>query len=491
MKTGAALVIVIVILMGSVLVLYRPPIFAPHNVPTTTTGAATTTLTTVQTTTSIPLPISGSLVLVTTGGVLQSGALTPGAAMKWQLLVAGPIGEAAFSPDRTRLAYTRNDNASGADTIYIFDLATKESKKLLTVEKKDSRVGMIDWSPDSTRIVYLTVGDRHALFLTTMTGNATMLLEASYAYYCPSGGCAPFLGNKHRGWGELTGKWVAKNVLLVQRRMSLPSEWRIYGPGLGSFIIPADRTSFLHLDELPGILVDVPGARRWGLVSAIPPGGQALIYDSNTTSRGLIDWMYLAQSGYFKDLNEDALIGISCVSYGLLCSAPSEDAFGNPEFAAGVSSDGRFLALGRNSHSTTMHQGELLVVLDLTSYRIESLSELAVSRPAPLKQWSTSIEGLTWAPSGVQLAVLSRTSSNLTVSVTDKQTLNGLVLGVFPEPKERLLAFGWISESSLQSSGMSIVDLDRSGNLWVAVGTETQIGWATKGIFPLMLGRDK
>jgi hypothetical protein len=347
-----------------------------------------------MTTTATARPIvivHGSILLATSDGVFQSEYLTS-EKIGWHMLVEGPIEQAALSPDRSRLAYVKNDTVSGVDVIYILDLARNETKKLLAVETINPRISMIDWSPDSSALIYVARGGREALFLADMTGTSTMLFQAESAEYCSA--LVYSCPYPITLFGPLEAKWATSNVVIVQK---------FTGP-MPDTVPPypeANQQYFLHINKQGNAeavqsfqLVQSP--RYWYLASTIPIlGGSALLYDPNSTA-----W-YLATSNYFESKDENALTRIPqiCTS-NIVC-----------DFPVALSPDGKNFALreGLSSH---------LIVLNWPSNQTKDLTDAA-----ELSE-EMNIEELTWDPSGTQLAALI--SNYEEISVVDTQTLNSI-----------------------------------------------------------------
>jgi len=89
-----------------------------------------------------------------------------------------------LSPGLNYLAYAK-ETPSGADAIYVVDTRSGESKTLVTLDLTHNCVVSMDWSPDSSALLYLTYGDRRALFLTTLnTGGFEPRWSKCHAYSC-------------------------------------------------------------------------------------------------------------------------------------------------------------------------------------------------------------------------------------------------------------------------------------------------------------------
>jgi dipeptidyl aminopeptidase/acylaminoacyl peptidase len=334
----------------------------------------------------------------------------------WHPLIGDRIELASFSPDRSRLAYVKNEATSHMDAIYILDLAKQESRKLLEVGNIDRTITMIDWSPDSSALIYLTQGDRKALFLADMTGTSTMLMQAEsaeYSCFCLGFGLCGCSGTQIQ-FGGLEAKWAAKNIVLVQK---------FTGP-MPETIPPyptTNQTWILHIVDKQVIETDIiPPLRYWDLSSAIPLGDEeAMLYDWNSAS-----W-YVAAPSYFEEPDESGLTRLRACTSCLPIAAASPNGL---------------VALSVRRGETDGSVTDVLVTLNLTSNQ-------------PEQTFTISSQRLTWAPSGAWLAVLSETSSteSWALSVVDTQAaqaqvLKSMTFGHFTTQNvaTTVLAFAWI-----------------------------------------------
>jgi len=358
--------------------------------------------------------IDGSLLLATGDGVFYAERLAQGAT-KWQQLAEGVIRAAALSPDLNYLAYAK-ETPSGADAIYVLDIRNGKSKTLVTLDLADKVVVGMDWSPDSSTLLYLTYGERRALFLTTLNTQPSAVVKARSQTYvgilnCPSTESTVF--------GQLEGRWGAKNIIVVQE-FTGPFPFQVE---CAVTILYSDSTYFLHVGKL-GAAQDLPrvwSKERWRVAIAIPPGEMSLLC-KEAKLRSQYEW-YVASSAYFTDPTPQALARIKA------CEA--EDGMLGPlEWdRARASLDTRFIAWGR---------GTSVAVLDLKSKEIRKLY-------AP--QGKQGIFSVAWDPSRPRLAVLTFQSGDkkLTVLVIDTQTSNTLDLGPVPSPPySSLQILAWI-----------------------------------------------
>lgn len=464
-----AVAIIIIVLAVSVFGLYS---YRPSTVPIATNSM--TTAGTSQSTITQRIEVEGSLLVAVPSGVFISEQNASGIA-KWKLLVEGTIRYAVLSPDRSLLAYVKNDNSSGVDAVFVLDLVKGLSKELFTLEKEDSQIfSSLDWSPDSSTMLYVTLGERHAMFIANMTAKPTMLLLARSAPYCLGSAYCP---KPFEVFGELQGRWGTRDVIVVQQ---------FDGPFPGTIgstagrIVPANRTYFLSIDRLPGTIVEVEPSKRWFVISAVLPGERAVLHDQND------DW-FIVQSKYFREQNEGALVKIEACkatqrTTQTRCN-PGIGFGGWPAPAPALSANGRNLALllsqfekiGDVWSAYPSNALGTLGTLNLESHQIESLPEVdAGESAAPFKQ-SRGFKGLAWAPSGEKLAILTESweyspglSFDWRLSVFDKQTSRSVWLGFFPteevgrklpfgeqvwwQSHRSLLAFAWIPKQSSSTS---------------------------------------
>jgi Tol biopolymer transport system component len=161
-------------------------------------------------------------------------------------------GQAALSPDRTRIAVTRNDPEKGIQDIWVLDIATGKATQITASKSGEPPRGPVVWSPDGTQIGYIS----------SRSGT-----EAIYRKAASGQGDEELLA-KLTGSGINLRDWTADGRYITY-----------YSEQLGGSIVFAI--------PLEGERTPIAAARsQFPMVAAtVSPNGRFLLYRSNETGR--------------------------------------------------------------------------------------------------------------------------------------------------------------------------------------------------------------
>ena len=137
--------------------------------------------------------------------------------------------EPHFSPDGTRVAFTRKRNCNGRVCIAAIYVATLGGTGLTRITQWGQDTGGMDWSPDGTKVVYNTSNDRYAGRIDIFVANA----DGSHPVNLTNNGAISARCPVELSWRAKWSPDSTKFVFLHADCVNGPSLWLMNADGSG------------------------------------------------------------------------------------------------------------------------------------------------------------------------------------------------------------------------------------------------------------------